>query len=159
MPARRILGGGRTRGVSFRPFPDSSGWWELISSVFLTRTSCHKITHTNGCDSAWSGWAVLASVLPLRMSDFNYEDPALWYCRELLDVWKTQTSYVRSIMRTKENTGVFFLDHGRNIPLCIFICCMSPTFEDLGQMSPIPRRFPEHLIEEICSSFIFPTVF
>ena len=33
MPAKRILGG----GVSFWPFPNSSGWWWLISSVFLTR--------------------------------------------------------------------------------------------------------------------------
>ena len=42
MSERRILGGGRTRGVSFWPFPNSSGWWWLVSSVFLTRTSCHK---------------------------------------------------------------------------------------------------------------------
>ena len=42
MPERRILGGGRTCGVSFWPFPNSSGWWRLISSVFPTRTSCRK---------------------------------------------------------------------------------------------------------------------
>ena len=35
-PARRILGGGQTCGVSFWPFPHSYGWWWLISSVFLT---------------------------------------------------------------------------------------------------------------------------
>ena len=58
------------------PFPNSSGWGWLISSVFLTRTSCPRITHTNGCDSAWSGLAVWVTVLPLRMSDLNYEDPA-----------------------------------------------------------------------------------
>ena len=27
MPERRILGGSRTGGVSFWPFPNSSGWW------------------------------------------------------------------------------------------------------------------------------------
>ena len=27
MLARGILGSGQTRGVSFRPFPNSSGWW------------------------------------------------------------------------------------------------------------------------------------
>ena len=27
MPERRILGGGQTGGVSFWPFPNSSGWW------------------------------------------------------------------------------------------------------------------------------------
>ena len=48
MPARRILGGGRTCGVSFWPFLNSSGWCWLISSVFLTRTSCRKTTHANG---------------------------------------------------------------------------------------------------------------
>ena len=48
MLARGILGSGRTRSVSFRPFPNSSGWWWLISSVFLTRISCHKTTRANG---------------------------------------------------------------------------------------------------------------
>ena len=40
--------GGRTRGVPFWPFPNSSGWWWLISSIFLIRTSCPKTTHANG---------------------------------------------------------------------------------------------------------------
>ena len=35
MLVRGILGSARTRGVSFGPFPNSSGWWWLISSVFL----------------------------------------------------------------------------------------------------------------------------
>ena len=48
MLARGILGSGQTRGVSFWPFPNSSGWWWLISSIFLTRISCHKTTHVNG---------------------------------------------------------------------------------------------------------------
>ena len=33
MPDRRILGGGRRGGVSFRPFSNSSGWWWLFSSL------------------------------------------------------------------------------------------------------------------------------
>ena len=65
MPERRILGGGRTGGVSFDLFPNSSGWWRLISSLFLTRTSCCKTTHANGYYGAWPGWAVSVSVLPL----------------------------------------------------------------------------------------------
>ena len=64
MPQRRILGGGQTCGVSFWPFPNSSGWWWLISSVFLTRTSCHKTAHANGYCGAWPGCAVPVSVLP-----------------------------------------------------------------------------------------------
>ena len=62
---RGILGSGQTRGVSFRPFLNSSGWWWLISSVFLIRISCHKTTHANGYYGAWPGWAVSISVLPL----------------------------------------------------------------------------------------------
>ena len=62
---RRILGGGRAYGVSFWPFPNSSGWWWLISSVFLSRTSCRKTTHANGYYGAWPGWVVPISVLPL----------------------------------------------------------------------------------------------
>ena len=65
MPARRILGGGWTGGVSFWPFPNSSSWWRLISSLFLTRTSYHKTTHANGYYGARPGWAVSISVLPL----------------------------------------------------------------------------------------------
>ena len=65
MLVRGILGSGRTRGVSFRPFLNSSGWWWLISSVFLIRISCHKITHAHGYYGAWPGWAVSISVFPL----------------------------------------------------------------------------------------------
>ena len=65
MPERRILGGGRTCGVSFWSFLNSSGWWWLISSMFLTGTSCCKTTQANGYYGAWPGWAVSASVLPL----------------------------------------------------------------------------------------------
>ena len=66
MLARGILGSGQTWGVSFWPFPSSSGWWWLISSVFLIRISCHKTTHANGYHGAWPGWAVSISVLPLK---------------------------------------------------------------------------------------------
>ena len=66
MPARRILGGGQTCGVSSWPLPNSSRWWWPISSVFLTSTSCHKTTHANGYYGAWPGWAVAVSVLPLK---------------------------------------------------------------------------------------------
>ena len=65
-----ILGSGRTHGVSFRPFPNSSGWWRLISSglissVFFIRISCHKTTHANGYYGAWPGCVVSISVLSL----------------------------------------------------------------------------------------------
>ena len=60
---RGILGSGRTRSVSFRPSPNSSGWWWLISSVFLTRTFCCKITYANVYYGVWPGWAVSVSVL------------------------------------------------------------------------------------------------
>ena len=53
MLSRGILGSGRTRGVFFQPFPNSSGWWWLISSAFLIRTSCHKTTHANGYYGTW----------------------------------------------------------------------------------------------------------
>ena len=65
MLARGIPGRGQTRGVSFRPFPKSSGWWWLISSVFLIWISCHKTTHANSYYGAWPGWVVSISVLPL----------------------------------------------------------------------------------------------
>ena len=63
----RILGGGRTCGVSFCPFLNSSGWWWLVSSTFLSGTSCHKTTHAGGYYGAWPGWAASISVLALTM--------------------------------------------------------------------------------------------
>ena len=68
MLAREILGSGWTCGVSFRPFPNPSAWWWLISSIFLIRLSCHKTTHANGYYGAWPGWAVSISALPLTCS-------------------------------------------------------------------------------------------
>ena len=68
MPERRMLGGGRTCGVSFWPFLNSSGCWRLISSVFLTRTSCRKTAHADGYYGAWRvGGFVSVSVLPLTV--------------------------------------------------------------------------------------------
>ena len=67
MLERGILGSGQTRGVSFWPFPNSSGWWWLISSIFLIRISCHKTTHADSYCGAWPGWAVSISVLPLTL--------------------------------------------------------------------------------------------
>ena len=67
MLARGILGSRRTLSVSFPPFPISSGWWWLISSVFLIRTSCQKTTHANGYYGAWPGWVVSISMLPLTL--------------------------------------------------------------------------------------------
>ena len=72
MSERRILGGGWTCGVSFRLFPSSSGWWRLISSMFLARTSCCKTTHANCYCGAWPGWAVPVSVLPLTLQDTGW---------------------------------------------------------------------------------------
>ena len=67
MPVRRLLGAGRMCGVSFWHFLNSSGWWWLISSMFLTRTSCRKIAHADGYYGTWPGWAVSVSVLPLTV--------------------------------------------------------------------------------------------
>ena len=89
MLASGILGSGRTRGVSFWPFLNSSGWWWLISSVFLTRTSCCKTTHANGYYGAWPRWAVSVSVLPLTEGlmlklKFQYFGHLMW----TVTLWK-----------------------------------------------------------------------
>ena len=57
-------------GVSLcsKGYTNSPGWWRLISSMFLTRTSCHKTTHANGYYGAWPAWVVSVSVLPLTGS-------------------------------------------------------------------------------------------
>ena len=55
----------------FELFLNSSGSWWLVSSVFLTTTSCPKITHANGYYGAWPGSAVPVSVFPLRDLNSN----------------------------------------------------------------------------------------
>ena len=52
----------------FFAFPELFWLVWLISSVFLTRTSCHKITHANGYYGARPGMAVSVSVLPLTIT-------------------------------------------------------------------------------------------
>ena len=71
MPARRTLGDDWTCGVTFWVFLNSPCWWWLISSLFLTRTSCHKTTHANGDYGAWPGWAVSVSVLHLTLGFYT----------------------------------------------------------------------------------------
>ena len=66
---RKILGDGWTSGVCFWPFPNSSCWWRLISSMFVTRISYPKTTHANSYYGAWPGWAVPVSVLPLTHAE------------------------------------------------------------------------------------------
>ena len=71
--AHPLLSQDRFRQEGFReveghvvsPFPNSSCRWWLISSAFLTRTSCHKITHVNGYCGTWPCWAVLVSMFSL----------------------------------------------------------------------------------------------
>ena len=75
MPARRILGAGRTCGVSFWPFPNSFSWWWLVRSMFFTKTSCHKITRANGYYGAWPGWVVSVSMFLLRVADNSQPYP------------------------------------------------------------------------------------
>ena len=43
--------------------------------VFLTRTSCHKITHTKGYYGAWPGWVVSVSGLPLTAEPNSLTPP------------------------------------------------------------------------------------
>ena len=89
----RILGGGRICGVSFWPFLNSSGWWWLISSVFLTRTSCSKTTHADGYYGAWPGWAISVSVLPLT----------IWFKENIkcdIKSWYTKPADLSSILST-----------------------------------------------------------
>ena len=73
--ARRILGGGKTRDISFWPSLNSCDWWWLVSSRFLTRTSCHKIIHANGYYGAWLVWVVSARMFPLTEGPVGVNTP------------------------------------------------------------------------------------
>ena len=64
-PVKRILVGGQIYGISFWLCLNSSDWWWLVSSVFLTRTSSHKISQADGYCGTWSRGMVLVSVFLL----------------------------------------------------------------------------------------------
>ena len=61
LPMRRTLGGARHVASS----SDYSQILLLVSSVFLTRTSCPQITHTDGSYVAWPEWAISGSLFPV----------------------------------------------------------------------------------------------
>ena len=83
-------------------FPNSPSWWRLISSVFLTRTSCHKTAHANRYYGAWPGWAVSVSVLPLtrlhvpigviRLTQSPFNSPT-WLDKKPNSTWYMTVDY------------------------------------------------------------------
>jgi len=89
MLARGILGSGWTRSVSFRLFPNSSGFWWLISSVFLIRIPYRKTTHANGYYGAWPGWAVSINVLPLTIARLSLVSVEMRWSQSILIVMKS----------------------------------------------------------------------
>ena len=89
----------------FWPFLNSSGWWWLISSVFLTRTSCCKTTHANGYSGAWPRWVVSVNVLPLTEGlmlklKFQY----FGHLMRTATLWKCPWCWER--LRAEEEEGV-----------------------------------------------------
>ena len=97
MLAGGILGSGRTHGVSFRPFLNSSSWWWLINSIFLIRSSCHKTTHANGYYGAWSGWEVSISVLPLTTFRIHFSSFQLFFFHICIPPIYVDLSYLQKL--------------------------------------------------------------
>ena len=56
---------------SFWPFLNSSSGWQLVSSLFLTRTSCCKITHAHGYCGAWPWQEVSVSNSPNMSGEWD----------------------------------------------------------------------------------------
>ena len=99
-----------------RTVPHSSGWWWLISSVFLIRISCHKTTHANGYYGACPGWAVSISVLPLTKISCHF----LLACRI-----STGRSAVKHMGFPLHVTCCFSLSAFNILSLClIFLSCL-----------------------------------
>ena len=53
---------------SFWPFLNSSSGWQLVSSLFLTRTSCCRITHAYGYCDTWP-WQMVSVSDSSNMSE------------------------------------------------------------------------------------------
>ena len=112
MQERRILGSGRTCGISFWTFLNSSGWWWLINSVLLTRTSCGKITHTNDYYGAWPGWAVSVSVPPLRThTKWSKRDQEKQILYVITYMWSLKSKLINKL-QTQEQIDGHWRDRG-----------------------------------------------
>ena len=118
----------RTWGVCFWPFLNSSGWWWLISSVFLTRTSCHKTTHANGYYGAWPGCMVSVRVLPLTKicTWFSLDFALSLYLEEDINLitFKSTTSFSLLVLTTLITTW-FYSQHLSLLDTFMFIMCSS----------------------------------
>ena len=89
----------------------------LISSVFLSRTSCHKTTHANVYYGAWPGWAVSVSVFPsfmlmlfvLPWKTWNVVKPWTWLARSLPGDQQSQDSFpilsMMKVLHSQETVG------------------------------------------------------
>ena len=120
--SERDSGSGGTRGVSFRPFPNSSGWWWLISSEFLIRISCHKTTHANGYYGAWPGWAVSISVLPLTKGSKQTPRKCSVVMKRCSQFYKMLKQYVHNSIRLPHATSQGWCSCGYRGPILTSYC-------------------------------------
>ena len=95
-------------------------WW-LISSVFLSRTSCHKTTHANGYYGAWPGWAVSISVLPLTVLPAHRSILAFWGMCEFFSTVATSSSILPS--KIQGSSVSTFSHHLLILCTLVIFCC------------------------------------
>ena len=109
MPARRILGGGSTRGISLQPFLNSSGW------QWLARTSCHKVTHR-------SLWQCLARAGSFSLYASTHISPFLQVKILVPLIVSCCSSY--SLLKGLISLQIQLLDQSLSSPVCndLFEC-------------------------------------
>ena len=153
MLARGILGRGRTHGVSFRPFPNSSGWWWLISSIFLIRTSCHKTTHANGYYGAWPGWAVSISMLPLTPAVQGTLKSLLQHHSSKASILQRSAFFTVHLSHPYMTTGktiALYIIAAKSLQLCLTLC---DPIDGSPPGSPVPGILQARTLEWVAISF------
>ena len=88
---------GRTCGVSFWFFPNSSP-----CSLFLTRTTCCKITHANSYNGAWPGWVVSVSASPDKRILVIMMVTIFWVltmCQAMLSTSHSKSCFLFTVIR------------------------------------------------------------
>ena len=126
MDAREDSGRCRTCGACFWPFPNSSSWWWLISSIFLIRISCYKITHANSYYGAWPGWVGSVRVLSLTKigtcfsSDFALRSILKKTCQS---TFNSTISFSLLVLTTPMTTW-FYSQNLSLLDTCIYVYCV-----------------------------------
>ena len=113
------------------PFPNSSDCFWLVISMFLTRTSCHKITHASVYYGSWPGWVVSVSISLTEWHDIAMRGKKGSFPRPL----QTCSLHLRFAGEAVPPLESWFSKDGENVKVLVAQSC--PTVCDPVDCNPL----------------------